>query len=146
MTVNLTTRTMHTFFPRVVLVILAILGVVLIIQWVLKHKKAGTPLFDFKNFHFFAPGSDLVKFWGAIILTALYIYCLQPMHFVPASILFIFLLNVLFSDAINLKVIAKKEEGQAINLKSLLVSAVISVVAPVLIYLLFHDVFHRPMP
>lgn len=146
MRVNLQVSTMHTFFPRVVLCILAILAVVMLIQRFVKCKKDGTPFINLKGYSFFVPGYDALKFWGSIVLFAAYIYCLKPLHFLPASILFLFLFNVLFAESINFKAIVGKEKAPVINMKSMIVSIVISVVAPTVIYLLFHNVFHQILP
>ncbi|MBQ6909635.1 MAG: hypothetical protein IJQ29_05915 [Synergistaceae bacterium] len=39
----------------------------------------------------FAPNYDKLKLWGALVLFVAYLIALPQLHFVPASIIFIFL-------------------------------------------------------
>ena len=89
-------RNMHFFFPYLIGSICLILLVIILIQRAIKCKKEGTPFINFKGYHFFRENYDKVKLWGSVILFILYIICLPILHFAWASVIFIFLFNVLF--------------------------------------------------
>ena len=144
-------KNMHLFFPKVMAIICGILIVVVLIQRALRCKREGKPFFNFKGYHFFVPGYDKVKFWGALILFALYIYLLPIIHFVPAGIIFITLFNVLFTNCINLEKIfgQKNNAGYAmpmVNVKALLISVAVSVIFAVGLWLLFFKGFNITLP
>ena len=137
---------MHLFFPTVIACILGILLVVIIIQRVLKCKREGTPFINLKGYHFFEPGYDKLKLWGSVVLFAAYIACLEPMGFLWASMLFVFLFNVLFAESVNFKALFGKAEGPVLRVKSLAISAVIGVVSSTLIWVLFYKIFNITLP
>ncbi len=84
----------HLFFPRVTLIILLILGSAIIIKNLIKRYKEGR-LAEFK-FKFFADNYDKVKFYGTIMALFGYIFLLEKLGFMLATIIFMFLTTVLF--------------------------------------------------
>ena len=144
-------KRMHLFFPTVIAVICAILFVVVLIQRAIRCKKEGTPFINFKGYHFFIPGYDKVKFWGALILFALYLFFLPKIHFVAAGIIFITLFNILFTNCINLeKIFGQKNhpayEMPMVNAKDLVISVLVAVIFSVGLWLLFYKGFTITLP
>ncbi|MCR5347170.1 MAG: tripartite tricarboxylate transporter TctB family protein [Fretibacterium sp.] len=129
-------RNMHLFFPMTIGVICLLLLAVIALQRFLKCRKNGTPFIDLKDYHFFKPGYDKVKLWGALILFIVYLTVLPLLHFVWASVIFIFLFNVLFD----------KQKGEPFTFKSLAISALISVVCSLGVWYLFFRVFNITLP
>ena len=144
-------KRMHLFFPTVIAVICAILFVVVLIQRAIRCKKEGKPFINFKDYHFFIPGYDKVKFWGALILFALYLFFLPKIHFVAAGIIFITLFNILFTNCINLeKIFGQKNhpayEMPMVNAKDLVISVLVAVIFSVGLWLLFYKGFNITLP
>ena len=129
-------RNMHLFFPYLIASICALLFVIILIQRAIKCKKDGTPFINFKNYHFFKPGYDKVKLWGSLVLFILYIIALPELHFAWASVIFIFLFNVLFD----------MKPGKLFDIKSILISAVIAFVGSWGVWYLFFQVFNITLP
>jgi len=128
--------TSHLFFPRIIITLLIVLGLIIVIPKLvaaLRAKGAGAASGETKQrWHFFAENYDKLKFWGTPALLILYVLALDMIHFVPASLIFIFLFNALFCGT--------REK------KSLLISALISVVATMTVYLVFGVLFHVTLP
>lgn len=141
MTVSYSFSTMHWFFPKIIIGILIILGIMLIIQRAMRCKKQGIPFVNLKGYHFFKPGYDKIKFWGSIILFIAYIALLEPLSFLWASCIFITAFNLLFSEAIY-----SEEKGLSIDLKNVGVSVLIGVVASAFIWVLFYKIFNITLP
>ena len=93
----------------------------------LKERKNGG-----KKYRFFVEGYDKLKLFGTVILMILYVLALDLVGFLPASILFVLLFNVLFCGTLEKN--------------SLLVSAVIAVVFPVAVWLIFGKLFNVTLP
>ena len=129
-------RNMHLFFPMVIGIICAVLFLILLFQRAIKCRRDGTPFINLKNYHFFVPGYDKVKLWGSLLLFIGYLIALPRLHFVLASVIFIFLFNVLFD----------KKKGEPFSLRSLIISAVISVVCSYGVWYLFFKVFNITLP
>ncbi|MDF2595551.1 MAG: conserved rane protein of unknown function [Clostridia bacterium] len=121
----------HLIFPKIVIGILIVLGLIMFIQALAENKKQGKS-FNFKGKKFFVENYDKLKFWGALILFVLYIVSLELIGFLPASLIFVFLFNILFAGAKNKK--------------SILVSAIISIVASVGIWYIFGYLFNITLP
>jgi hypothetical protein len=121
----------HLIFPKIVIGILIILGLIMFIQALAENKKQGKS-FNFKGKKFFVENYDKLKFWGALVLFILYILSLELIGFLPASLIFVFLFNILFAGAKNKK--------------SILVSAIISIVASVGIWYIFGYLFNITLP
>lgn len=123
--------TSHLFFPKIIITILIVLGLLIIIPKIIKRIKNKQPLFP-KDQRFFVENYDKVKLFGSIILLVLYILALEWIGFVPASLIFIFLFNVLFTGTLERK--------------SLLVSGIITVVSVILTWLVFGVLFNITLP
>ncbi|MBQ7168734.1 MAG: tripartite tricarboxylate transporter TctB family protein [Synergistaceae bacterium] len=129
-------RNMHLFFPYLIGAICLLLLAIIIIQRALKCRKDGTPFINFKGYHFFKEGYDKVKLWGSVILFVLYIVCLPVLHFAWASVVFIFLFNVLF----------EMKPGKLFEVKSVLISAVIAFAGSWGVWYLFYQIFNITLP
>lgn len=136
----------HLVVPRIVVGILILLAVLLVIQRVVLCRKEGKPFFNFKGWKLFEPGYDKLKFWGSLVLLVGYFFFLETLHFLPASLIFIFLFNVLYDESINLKALTNKAEGPVIRWKSLLISAVTTAVFSFGVWYLFGSVFNITLP
>jgi len=123
--------TSHMFFPKIVIGILIVLGIIILLMNIVSRVKSKKPLLD-QDRRFFVKGYDKLKFFGSIALFILYIYCLKPLGFLYASILFIFLFNVLFCGTLRKK--------------SLVISAAVSVISSVTVWYLFGIVFRITLP
>lgn len=125
--------TSHWIFPPIILGILGVLLVIMIIQRAVICKKNNQPFIDFKKIHFFIPGYDKLKLFGTVILFVLYILLMKPIGFVFSSILCIFGFNVLFT-------------GVKAGRKSIITSAIIAVVATIIIWVVFDVMFQISLP
>lgn len=123
--------TSHWFVPKVIIVVVIILGLAIIITEGLTRKKEGKPFFV-KGNPILGKGYNKLKFWGTIVLFILYVMSMEWFGFLPASLVFIFLFNVLFC--------ASKKP------KSLITSAIISVTASVCMWYVFGMVFNISLP
>lgn len=121
--------TSHLFFPKIIITLLIVLGAIIVIPKAVTAVRAGK---GFTMPKFFVDGFDPLKLFGTIVLMILYVLALDNIGFVPASIIFVFLFNVLFCGTLNPK--------------SLLISAVIAVVAPVATYYIFGVLFNVTLP
>jgi len=149
-------RTVHLFFPRIVICILGILAVIMLIQYAVKCKKQKKPFFNKNAMKFFDRSTHHFMLWGSLVLLIGYIATLEPLGFVNASLIFIFLFNVLFARSVCLN---KPECDDApagkwvtrigrvtVDWKSLMVGAIISFVASYGIWLLFFKAFNITLP
>ena len=118
--------------PRIVMGILVVLLVIIGIQRLIHCRKTGTPFTQLKNYRFFRPGWDKVKLLGGILTFVAYIYLMEFLTFLPASIISIFIFNVLFDN----------ERTK----KSMITSGVISVGFSVFIWLIFGVLFRITLP
>lgn len=123
--------TSHLFFPKLIITLLIVLGAIIVIPKAVAALRA-TRDGSAKKFHFFVENYDKVKLFGTVALMILYILALELMGFLPASVLFVFLFNVLFCGTLEKK--------------SLLISAVIAVVFPVAVWLIFGKLFNVTLP
>jgi hypothetical protein len=130
--------------------ILAILLAIMFLQHVVKCKKEGKPVFRLKGYRFFVENWDKVRFLGTLILLVAYFPAMELMGFLPASILFVFLFNVLFCGVEQLASIPVAFKTRTFwsnpDFKSLLISLIISVVSSVLIWFIFGQVFKITLP
>lgn len=146
LTLNYKYSNSHLVVPKIVGGILIFLAVLLIIQRALQCKKEGKPFIDLKGWRLFEKGYDKVKLWGSLILLVAYFFFLDKLHFLPASLIFIFLLNVLYDESINLAVLFGKADGPVIRWKSLLTSACITAIFSVGVWYLFGTLFNITLP
>lgn len=142
--------TSHWIFPPIIMGILAFFAIIMLIQRALKCKRQGTPFFNFKNYHFFEKDWDKVRLPGTLILLVLYIPSMELLGFLPASIIFIFLFNVLFVGIRQLSSIPvafkTKKFWSNHDFRSLLISLIIAVVSSLLIWFFFGQVFKITLP
>ena len=132
MKLKIINSTSHWVMPRIVMGILVVLLVIIGIQRLIHCRKTGTPFIQLKNYRFFRPGWDKVKLLGGILTFVAYIYLMEFLTFLPASIISIFIFNVLFDN----------ERTK----KSLITSGVISVGFSVFIWLIFGVLFRITLP
>lgn len=147
--INYKPSTSHWIFPPIIIGILVVLGIVMMIQRMVKCKKERRPFVSLKDYHFFSTGYDKVKLWGTLILFVLYILLMPVMHFLSASIIFVFLYNVLYCGIGQVKEAICDIKGHvkpSAACRSLLVSLVISVLFSVGIWYLFGVVLMVSLP
>ena len=132
MKLKIINSTCHWVMPRIVMGILVVLLVIIGIQRLIHCRKTGTPFIQLKNYRFFRPGWDKVKLLGGILTFVAYIYLMEFLTFLPASIISIFIFNVLFDN----------ERTK----KSMITSGVISVGFSVFIWLIFGVLFRITLP
>ena len=132
MKLKIINSTSHWVMPRIVMGILVVLLVIIGIQRLIHCRKTGTPFIQLKNYRFFRPGWDKVKLLGGILTFVAYIYLMEFLTFLPASIISIFLFNVIFDN----------ERTK----KSMITSGVISVGFSVFIWLVFGVLFRITLP
>ena len=132
MKLKIINSTSHWVMPRIVMGILVVLLVIIWIQRLIHCRKTGTPFIQLKNYRFFRPGWDKVKLLGGILTFVAYIYLMEFLTFLPASIISIFIFNVLFDN----------ERTK----KSMITSGVISVGFSVFIWLIFGVLFRITLP
>lgn len=132
MRLRIVNSTSHWVMPRIIIAILIILWIVILFQRFIKCKAEGTPFINLKGYHFFVPGWDKVKLLGAVLTYVVYIYLMQFLTFLPASIISIFAFNVIFA-------------GEKTK-KSIITSAVIAVGFSLLIYVIFGVLFGITLP
>lgn len=122
----------HLVFPRIIIGVLIFLLLVIVLQSVIKAKKENKPFINLKNKKFFGENYDKLKFYGTLILFVLYILFMDIIGFLPSSIIFITLFNVLYA--------ATKEK------KSIITSIIISTIASVILWFIFGYVFNVTLP
>ena len=132
MKLKIINSTSHWVMPRIVMGILVVLLVIIGIQRLIHCRKTGTPFIQLKNYRFFRPGWDKVKLLGGILTFVAYIYLMEFLTCLPASIISIFIFNVLFDN----------ERTK----KSMITSGVISVGFSVFIWLIFGVLFRITLP
>ncbi len=139
----------HLIFPPIIAGIILILLFAMAIQRYVKCKKQGKPFIN-KDFKFFKPDADIVKLAGTVVIYALYVLIMPVLHFLPASILCIFLFNLLYGglDKVREIPVAFKEKTFFKNrgFRSVFFSLIISIVASCLIWFLFAIVFAVTLP
>jgi len=148
--VNYKPSTSHWIFPPIIFGILGFLLVVMAIQRLLKCRRLGKPFFAFKNYHFFVANWDKVRLIGSLVLMVLYFPSMNLLGFLPASILFVFMFNVLFCGVQQIASIPVAFKTRKFwsnrGFRSLLISLIISVVSSTLIYLVFGKLFKITLP
>ena len=148
--VNYKPSTSHWIFPPIILWVLGILLVIMAIQRLIKCKKQGKPFFAFKNYSFFVANWDKVRLIGSLVLMVLYFPAMNLLGFLPASILFLFLFNVLFVGIEQLASIPVAFKTRKFwsnrDFRSLLNSLIISVVSSTLIWFIFGKLFKITLP
>lgn len=128
--INVVYSTEHWIMPIIVMGILAILLVAVIVTEGRARVQAGKPFFA-KPGRFFKENYDKLKLFGTLVLFAAYIFCLDIIGFTVTSLIFVFLFNVLYTG---------------FGKKQMIMSAVITVIAVLLISVLFGVVFNITLP
>ena len=134
MQINVVYSTQHWIFPTITIGILVILGVLLIVLEGRARVKAGKGFFA-KPGRFFEENYDKVKFWGCLALMFVYFFFLDKIGFTIWSIVCLFLFNTLFANKQQMK-----------NPRYHITSLIISVVACVVISLVFGTLFAITLP
>ncbi|HJC00110.1 MAG TPA: tripartite tricarboxylate transporter TctB family protein [Candidatus Flavonifractor merdavium] len=134
MHINVVYSTQHWIFPTITIGILVILGVLLIVLEGRARVKAGKGFFA-KPGRFFEENYDKVKFWGCLALMFVYFFFLDKIGFTIWSIVCLFLFNTLFANKQQMK-----------NPRYHITSLIISVVACVVISLVFGTLFAITLP
>lgn len=132
--INVVYSTQHWIFPTITIGILVILGVLLIVLEGRARVKAGKGFFA-KPGRFFEENYDKVKFWGCLALMFVYFFFLDKIGFTIWSIVCLFLFNTLFANKQQMK-----------NPRYHITSLIISVVACVVISLVFGTLFAITLP
>lgn len=134
MRINVVYSTQHWIMPKILIAILIGLGaLIFILEGRDRVKKGGS--FLPKLGKIFAENYDKVKFWGSIILMIGYYFLLDKIGFTVCSIIFLILFNTLFAGMDRIK-----DKKYHIN------SVIISVVACVLVSIIFGTVFAITLP
>jgi hypothetical protein len=123
--------TSHLFFPKIIIGFLVFLAVLIVTKKVLIRVRNKQPAIT-REWKFFVKDADMFMLFGSLVLFVLYIFVLNLIGFLPASLIFIFLFNLLFC--------------RTLKPRSVLVSLIISVIASVLVWYLFGVVFNIALP
>ena len=145
MKINYSWGTAHWIVPPIIMGVLAVLFVGILIQRAVKCRKTNTP---FINLHarILVENWDKVRLIGTFVLLLLYPFAMNLMHFLWASILFIFLFNVLFCGIDKIALVKNGGGLQNEGIRSLLISLLVSVIASTLIWFIFGYVFRITLP
>jgi len=140
----------HWIFPPIIIAILLFLFFIILIQRAVKCRQNKTSFISCKNYQFFEENYDKIKFYGTFVLSVLYILFMNIIHFLPASIIFIFLFNILYCGNNEIKIcisnIKNGTKQKNSTLKSLLSSLVISVLFSTTIWFIFGQVLKTTLP
>ncbi|NLZ76466.1 MAG: tripartite tricarboxylate transporter TctB family protein [Spirochaetales bacterium] len=142
--------TSHWLFPPIIMGILGILIVIMLIQRAVRCAKEKKPFFNLKGYRFFIENWDKTRLFGTLVLMILYFPAMELIGFLPASIIFIFLFNVLFVGLHQFKSIPvafkTKQFWSNPDFRSLIISLAIAVISSTLIWFLFGKVFKITLP
>lgn len=122
--------TEHWIVPIITMGVLVVLLAAIILTEGRARVQEGKPFFR-KPGSFFIENYDKMKLWGTLILFAGYIFALNIVGFTVTSLVFVFLFNVLYTGT---------------SKKALIGSAIIAVVASLLISVMFGIVFNITLP
>ena len=140
----------HWLVPPIIMGILIILLVIMVIERYFETKKSGKPFINLSGYRFFKENWDKLRLIGGFLLFVIYIKAMDFIGFLPASIICIFLFNVLFTGIKDLKgaVIGMKEKTFYKNseFKSVINSVIISTVFAVGVWFIFGQVFQITLP
>lgn len=128
-------ETSHLLFPRIIAVVLLILGVTILIQERRRIAASGA------YWHAILTRMDRQRFFGTLIATIVYFSTMVPvgdiwpntgLGFLICSIAYVFLVGVLFLHERNRR--------------SVIPVALTAVIAPALVWWLFTDLFYLTLP
>lgn len=129
MRVNYVYSTAHLLVPKIIGAVLVVLLIAILINECIFVKKNGISK---EKKPFFAKNMDKTKLFGSFGLFVVYIALLEHLGFLITSILAMLGFNLIFEG--------KKEK------KSLIISAVISVIFPTFLWFIFGYVFNITLP
>ncbi len=142
--------TAHWIMPPILIGVLIILLIALTIQRMIKCKRENKPFFAWKDYHFFIKDYNKLCLWGTLVLFVSYIFLMKLIGFLAASILCIFLYNVLFADMEHLRALFtashEKSSVKSAGIRSIITSLTVSVVFSVVVWYLFGQVFKVTLP
>ena len=142
--------TSHWLFPPIIFGILAVLLALIILQRYLRCRKTGEPFLAINGSRFFVENWDKLRLTGTVVLTIAYIFAMEWLGFLTASIIVVFLFNVLYSGVAQLKELpAAIKSGSLLShsaFKSLMLSLTIAITSSVVIWYLFGSVFKITLP
>lgn len=140
----------HWLVPPIIMGILAILLVIMMIERYFETKKSGKPFINLSGYRFFKENWDKLRLIGGLLLFVIYIKAMDFIGFLPASIICIFLFNVLFTGVKELKEAAagvkEKTFYRNSGFKSVANSIIISTVFAVGVWFIFGQVFQITLP
>ena len=149
-TVTYKPSTSHWIFPPMIMWILAILFTAMMIIRFFRCRRSKTPFFAFIKNRFFVEHWDKLRLTGTVVLFILYILFMEIIGFLAASIIFVFLYNILYAGAGQFKEIPGafrgKEPFKNPAVRSVVISLVIAVAFSVIIWFLFGKVFKITLP
>lgn len=120
----------HSIFPNIILWTLILLGLSLLIPNIIKRVKEGR-LTKF-NFKFFEENYDKVKFYGTVALLLVYVFLLELTGFLATTIIFMFLITILFMGSYKRKAI--------------IISLINSVTTSLIVWYVFGTIFDITLP
>jgi hypothetical protein len=141
-TVNYKPSTAHWIFPPIIIGVLIVLLFIMALRRAIKCVRGKKPFVSLKGNIFPAENRDKFKLLGTIALLALYIASMELIGFLGASILCLFLYNLLYTGFPVLKL----HKGNTSAIRSIAVSAAISVAASAGVWFLFSRVFKITLP
>lgn len=140
----------HWLFPPIIMGILVVLLAAIALQRCLRCRKTGEAFIPWRGTRFFEDHWDRVRFVGTLVLFVLYILAMNLIGFLGASIIFVFLFNVLYAGIGQLREIPAELRGGAgfsgRAVRSVLISLTTSVLFSVAIWYLFGRVFNITLP
>lgn len=149
-TVSYKPSTSHWIFPPIIMWILGILFAIMMVLRFFRCKKNGIPFFGFLKSKFFVEHWDKARLLGTVVLFVLYILFMDIIGFLAASIIFVFLYNILYAGLDLVKEIpAAIRSGAPLQhaaFRSVLISLLISIVFSTVIWFLFGQVFKITLP
>lgn len=104
--INIVHSTSHEVFPKIIVGILVILGIMLLIQGLLRAKREKRAFFSVAGRQFFTENYNKVKFWGTVLGLILLVLLMPILGFIFSGILFMLFFNVLYSGRKGVKDIA----------------------------------------
>lgn len=128
--INVVYSTEHLIVPRIITGIIIILALAIIILEGRARQKSGQGFFV-KPEKFFKTDADFAKLFGSLVLFIAYIFLIDLLGFTLTSIVFVFLFNVLYAG---------------FEKKSIIISAIIAIVASLLISIAFGVIFQITLP
>lgn len=128
MKINYVHSTAHLLFPKIVGIILVILFIAILFNELFLRKRKE----KINKKGFFAENFDKKKLFGSLGIIVGYILLLEPLGFLPVSIIAMLLLNILFEGS--------KEK------KSLVLSVALSVAFPLVLWFVFGFMLNITLP